>query len=58
MDTSNWGWPQFTYIILIVLSLLFHAGDHGKPRTPENAFVAFVGAAVTLFLLTAGGFFS
>ena len=55
--TTNWGWPQWTYLIMCIISLLISAGSHGKPREPHNGFVAFVAFGIATFLMIAGGFY-
>ena len=56
--TANWGWPQWTIVLLTVLNLAVFSFSHGEPRKPYNAFVGFLDAAVMLFILIAGGFFA
>lgn len=65
IDTSGWGWPQWTVLILLFLQLALTAGQHGKPRLdpngdPEkyNGFIALTRFAMLLFLLIAGGFYA
>ena len=67
--TAHWHWPQWAFVIWIVLSLLITADRHGKEmRTaagPEkgevqrhNFGVSLIRAATWLFILIAGGFFA
>lgn len=57
--TSTWHWPQWTWLILALLTLIVHAGNHGQPRTGEfNGFVGFLNFGLALFILACGGFFS
>ena len=56
--TANWGWPQWTWLILMLLSLIMSAGEHSKPRENHNAFLAFIRFGLMLFILIAGGFFA
>lgn len=67
--TATWGWPQWTLLAVLILSLLYHCHRHGDPRVetqgerkgqPErfNGFVALTRFALLMFVLIAGGFFS
>ena len=57
-DPNVWAWPQWTAIILWIVHLATAAMLSGKPRTGEHSFpVAFVGALISLFILTMGGFY-
>lgn len=55
---SNWGWPQYVYMILMVLATLGHISMNGKPRQPYNGYAGLASFLLSLVLLTAGGFFS
>ena len=56
--TAHWHWPQWTYLILLLLSLLIHGRKHGEPRDPYNGFEAMIAFGVCLFILICGGFFA
>jgi hypothetical protein len=56
--TAPWGWPQWTFLILLTLSLAIRCVNHGEPRSPHNGLIALVDFGIVVFLLTAGGFFS
>ncbi|MDX5984683.1 hypothetical protein [Sphingomonas echinoides] len=56
-DPSHWAWPQWTMAIMLFLWLLVSASSHGKPREPYNGFTAIVRFALSVFLLSYGGFF-
>jgi hypothetical protein len=65
IDTGGWGWPQWTVLILMFLSLGVHASLHNKPKLDEdgnpqkyNGFIALTRFALLLFLLIAGGFYA
>lgn len=51
------GWPQVTYIALLAASVGIALVKHGEPRKPWDAWDHVLGAALTAFLLYAGGFF-
>lgn len=58
-DMANWAWPQWVYFGLIVLVVVLSAFVHGHKRTGHHSFpVQLVSAAVSLFILSAGGFFA
>lgn len=57
IDTSGWGWAQWTLLGLLLFELIVKAAKHGEPRADYNGFVAFLDAALLLFVLIAGGFF-
>lgn len=51
-------WPQIVYLGLIVAGLLMAGAKHGEPNTSKHNFWAsLIGAAVSVGLLYAGGFF-
>ena len=56
--TANWHWPQWTLLILLVLSLIINTGNHGKPREPYNGFTSLISFGMWMFFLVCGGFFS
>ena len=49
--------PQNILIALMTFGLGCAIRNHGKPRDPENAMIAFLGWLVQLVLLVWGGFF-
>ena len=52
------GWPQFTYLVLVLLSLGIELERHGKPKTGRHSFPThLVGVAIGITLLWFGGFF-
>ena len=50
-------WPQITWIILVSLSLIIVALNHGKPRESYNIFTFLITLAISVTLLIKGGFF-
>lgn len=55
----NWHWPQWAFFLLLSVSLLLHARDHGKPKTgKDNFWVAIVSIALLNSLLFFGGFWT
>jgi hypothetical protein len=55
---SEWGWPQWFYAIMLGLNFFAICALHGKPRFGTfNAAHAAIGGAITIWVLTAGGFF-
>lgn len=51
--------PAIIYIVLISISLLFEAHDHGKPKEGRNNFWnALIATAIVVGLLVWGGFFN
>ena len=56
-STANWGWPQWAFLALAVLTLLVKVVLHGKPREPNNGFYAIIDFGIGMFILIAGGFF-
>ncbi len=55
---SNWGWPQYVYAVLMLLSLIGCIAMNGKPRQPYNGYVGLSNFLLAFILLTAGGFFA
>jgi hypothetical protein len=52
-------WPQITFVTLIVLNLGITLEQHGKPKTGNQSFwISLTSAALTMWLLYAGGFFN
>ena len=52
------GWPQYTYLALVFLSLGISIANHGQPETgKKNAWYSIIAMAIVLPLLWAGGFF-
>lgn len=58
IDIATWGWPQYTFIVLLFIGWAIHASKHGELGPKYNFFVKTVGISLTLFLLTFGGFFN
>lgn len=54
------GWPQYVYAGLIILGLGMSIAQHGEPRTGSDArhnfFTSAIAAAISFWLLWAGGF--
>lgn len=55
---SSWGWPQYLYMALALLTLIGYITRHGKPRRPTNGYEGFCNFLIAFILLTAGGFFA
>ena len=50
--------PQLIFIVLVFISLLFNARDHGKPKKGnDNFWFPFIAAVIKFSLLYWGGFF-
>lgn len=57
-DMSVWSWPQWTFAITYVVTIVTAPFLHGQRRTGEHSFpVSITMAAIGIFILTAGGFF-
>jgi hypothetical protein len=56
--TTNWGWPQWAYAILMLLSLIVGTAMHGKPRPAYDGFGTLISFGIAAAILTAGGFFA
>jgi hypothetical protein len=53
------NWPQLTMLVLIALNVGLNLGLDGQPRRYKYSFwIACVGAAVIIFILHQGGFWS
>lgn len=49
---------QIVYLVLIFMSLLLNANQHGKPKTGNHNFwIHFISTIIVLALLYWGGFF-
>lgn len=59
-DPSVWGWPQWTYFVLMVLTLAGRVVLHGKSRDGEkwNGLSGLFNFSLAMFLLVFGGFFA
>lgn len=58
IDTTNWGWPQWTYVVLMLIGLIAHAHKHGQPRGEKYNFgTQLLAVIITVFILGYGGFF-
>jgi hypothetical protein len=55
---SNWGWPQYIYLALALLTLIGHIAGHGNHRGPLNGYTGLCNFLIAFSLLTAGGFFA
>lgn len=55
--TTNWGWPQWTLLVLMLFSLIINCTSHGKPREPYNGFAGLISFGLSMFILICGGFF-
>jgi len=52
------NWPQITYIILIVIGLVDHAIEDGKPKTGTYNFnLQILSTGLCVWILYCGGFF-
>lgn len=52
-------WPQITYLSLFGTGIILALHRHGKPREGNHNFwIDLFSAALVLFLLYSGGFFS
>ncbi len=58
IDLSNWGWPQYTYMALSLLTLIGTISLNGTPRRPYNGYAGLSNFMIAFVLLTAGGFFA
>lgn len=57
-DPTAWHWPQWAMAVMMVLSVIITCSQHGKLRKGEhNGFLSIIGFAISLFILTCGGFF-
>jgi hypothetical protein len=50
------GWPQITMIVLLGLGVARGMFKHGEDDGEVNFFASAIGAALTAWLLWAGGF--
>lgn len=55
---SNWGWPQYIYVSLMLLTLVGCISMNGKPRRPYNGYEGLANFLLSVILLAAGGFFA
>lgn len=52
------NWPQITFLVLIAMSFGLTIAQLGKPRPPYSFWGFTIPAAIELWLLYMGGFFS
>lgn len=51
-------WPQGIFMSIMVMNVGVKLANHGKPRTGrENVWIELIGFAITVGLLSWGGFF-
>lgn len=56
---NAWEWPQYVMAFLYVLAVLVHAASHGKEKRGKyNGPGAIIGAAISVWILYMGGFWS
>lgn len=52
------GWPQLTYLTLMILGIGMTAVKHGEAKSAEyNILTTLIVDAVMMFILYSGGFF-
>lgn len=52
------GWPQITWLVIVMLGVGITLEQHGKPKTGKhNIWVTLVALGINVGLLNAGGFF-
>jgi hypothetical protein len=52
------GWPQYTYLALVFMSLGMNLVKHGEPKNDNyNFYSSAIGVAIVLVILECGGFF-
>lgn len=56
--TAGWGRPQWTWVVLAILSLVTYAAQHGKPQEPYNFPMRLIAFFISVGILVCGGFFS
>lgn len=55
---NTWGWPQWIYCFFVMLGLMVHAVENGKPLKGDyNVTARALGAAFWGVILWQGGFF-
>lgn len=56
--TANWHWPQWTFLIWMLIGLMANSIKHGEPYDlKRNAFVSFIKFVVVSAILVCGGFY-
>jgi hypothetical protein len=52
-------WPQITYLLLILLTLMIDSYKHKKPKTGfYDIWITIPAVLISLYIHYAGGFFS
>ncbi len=51
-------WPQITLIVLIIIGLVIHASENGKPRGDYNFGLKAIAQGILIWLLYMGGFWT
>ena len=54
---ANWGWPQWTYIVLVAIGLGTSLANDGKLIEKASAGVTAFSSFILFLILGAGGFF-
>lgn len=63
IDTTNWGWPQWTLLLFMLCGVVVNALKHGQEYRLESNRrydfpTSFLGFLITAILLGFGGFFA
>lgn len=51
------GWPQITYILIVVVGMLYAAHSHGREER-QNFWHSVIGTGIVVAILVWGGFFA
>ena len=54
---ENWGWPQWVFVVILLLGIGVSAALSGKEKTRGSFGASLVGKIVQTIILVCGGFY-
>lgn len=58
INTINWAWPQYVYLILVLIGWLNYAHFHGQVKSFKyDVMSKIIVSLAILLILVSGGFF-
>ena len=54
---ENWGWPQWAFVVIPLLSISISAAQSGKEETHSSFGVFLVAKVIQAIVLICGGFY-
>jgi hypothetical protein len=58
VNPANWHWPQWVFLVILVLDVGIGLAKHGEQKEGTHSFwVTAIAAAFVAWVLLSGGFF-